>query len=240
MISYVILGLALLVAVILLARWFAVAEPRHLATAVRWVGAVLVGAVALYLLFSRQLGLAMMAAAFLIPLFMRFLRMRALYNRLRSMSGPTPGQSSAVETEFLRMTLDHDSGEMDGEVRGGGFAGRRLSEMSLEELVALLAECRAGDAESATVLEAYLDRAHGEAWREVGDAGARPGPDEFAAKAMTRKQAYEILGLKPGASDDEIKDSHRRLMMKIHPDHGGSTYLAAKINQAKEVLLGRR
>ena len=77
-------------------------------------------------------------------------------------------------------------------------------------------------------------------WREAGDAGARSGPDEFAAKVMTREQAYEILGLKPSASDDEIKESHRRLMMKIRPDHGGSTYLAAKINQAKEVLLGRR
>ncbi|MFQ5954701.1 MAG: hypothetical protein ACE5JZ_06535, partial [Kiloniellales bacterium] len=118
MFPYVILGLALLIGVILLAYWFAVAEPKHLARAVRWIAAVVIGAVALYLLFSRQFGLAVIVTSFLIPLFMRFMRMRAIYNRLKSMAGPTPGQSSAVETGLLRMTLDHDSGEMDGEVLG--------------------------------------------------------------------------------------------------------------------------
>ncbi len=162
-----------------------------------------------------------------------FTRLRSVFHQLKAAVGPTPSQSSAVETELLRMTLDHDSGDMDSEVLNDDFAGRRLSDLSLAKLLALLRECRAGDAESATVLEAYLDRYHTDTWRaaETGEAG-------FADQAMTREQAHRILGLKPGAGDQEVRQAHRRLMLKNHPDRGGSTYIAAKINQAKEVLLG--
>ena len=160
-----------------------------------------------------------------------FTRLRAVLHHLKAAVGPTPGQSSAVETELLRMTLDHDSGDMDGEVLNGDFAGRRLSDLSLSELLALLRGCR--DTESATVLESYLDRYHADTWR-----AAAAGETDFADQAMTREQAYRILGLKPDAGDQEVRQAHRRLMLKNHPDRGGSTYIAAKINQAKEVLLG--
>ncbi len=230
MFRYVILSLLLLIALGLLVRWFLRANPKRLAKVVRWTAVLLGGLGALYLLVMGRFGLAMMLLGILATV---FTRLRSVLHHLKAAVGPTPGQSSAVETELLRMTLDHDSGDMDGEVLNGDFAGRRLSDLSLSELLALLRECRAGDAESATVLEAYLDRYHADTWR-----AAETGEADFADQAMTREQAYRILGLKPGADDQEVRQAHRRLMLKNHPDRGGSTYIAAKINQAKEVLVG--
>jgi DnaJ-domain-containing protein 1 len=153
------------------------------------------------------------------------------------------GQSSNVETRFIRMSLDHDSGVIDGTVVDGAYAGRKLSELELEDLLALLRECRVGDEQSASVLEAYLDRTHA-GWRDPAatEAGARDkrsrswgrGP---AASGMSAEEAYQVLGLSPGATADEIKAAHRRLMRAYHPDMGGSDYLAARINEAKDVLL---
>lgn len=229
MFRYLILGLVLLIGLGLLVRWFLRANPKRLAKVVRWTAVLLGGLGALYLLVMGRFGLALMLLGILATV---FTRLRAVFHHLKAAVGPTPGQSSAVETELLRMTLDHDSGDMDGEVLNGGFAGRRLSDLSLSELLALLRGCR--DAESATVLEAYLDRYHADTWR-----AAESGEADFADQAMSREQAYRILGLSPGAGDQEVRQAHRRLMLKNHPDRGGSTYIAAKINQAKEVLLGQ-
>ena len=150
------------------------------------------------------------------------------------------------------MTLDHDSGEMEGTVLQGRHAGRRLDELSEHELLELFDECSLRDDEGRRLLEAYLDRTLGPDWREraepeterTNSAGGSTGRGWGRKSAsagrtpMTREEAYEILGLSPGAGAEEIKEAHRTLMRKLHPDHGGSNYLAAKINQAKELLLG--
>ena len=237
MIAHFILGFALLAGFVLLAYWFANADPKVVARALRWTAAIVGGIVAIFLIFfGRQL-----IAALLLPLLplllLMLLRSRALWRRMKAAAGPTAGQASEIATRFLKMTLDHDSGEMSGEVRDGRFAGRRLEQLDLADLVELWRECRAEDAQSAAVLEAYLDRTQGEAWREA--AGAAPGGNGAAAGGgpMTREEAYGILGLEPGAGEAEIREAHRRLMQKVHPDHGGSNYLAAKINEAKELLL---
>jgi hypothetical protein len=150
------------------------------------------------------------------------------------------GQSSSVTTPFLRMTLDHDTGAMSGTILAGRFAGMRLDELGITELLALLRECRAEDEEGARLLEAYLDRLHPD-WRERL-RGAQPGAGAArpAAGDISVEEAYAILGLAPGASVEEIKEAHRRLMVKLHPDHGGSDYLATQINRARDVLLGQR
>lgn len=160
---------------------------------------------------------------------------KGLRNSMKGATGPSAGKASDVETRFLRMSLDHDTGAMNGVVLEGDYRGRRLAELGLDELMNLLVVCRAEDSQSAAVLEAYLDRVHGDSWRNAQrGAGAEHAGDNTR---MTPTEAREILGVDADASRDEIVEAHRRLMQKNHPDRGGSTYLAAKINQAKEVLL---
>jgi hypothetical protein len=150
----------------------------------------------------------------------------------------TKGSKSTVRSAWLEMQLDHDTGAMDGKVLRGEFAGRALSGLDRPALMRLAAAA-AADADSAALLEAYFDRRI-PGWREDVQhdeaAGAGRATD---AGPMTDKQAYEILGLSPGAGEAEIRAAHRRLMKRVHPDQGGSTFLAAKINQAKDWLLGR-
>ncbi|NJM31191.1 MAG: DnaJ domain-containing protein [Rhizobiales bacterium] len=146
----------------------------------------------------------------------------------------SPGQRSRVSTSMLSMELDHDSGSMDGEILAGTFARRKLSELSAAELAQFHRECSRAPDQSGALLEAWLDRAR-PGWRDAwhpGSAGAAR-----AETAMSREEAYAVLGLKPGAGRDEIRSAHRRLMKEFHPDRGGSDYLAAKINRAKDVLL---
>jgi len=150
--------------------------------------------------------------------------------------GSGDGQRSSIRTRFLEMTLDHASGDMEGLVMEGPLQGRRLSELGLSQLIDLLTLCRRVDAQSAAVLEAYLDRVRGEDWREYAQGAAGTAPP--ADGAMTEEEAHAILGLANGASEDEIRSAHRRLMQRFHPDRGGSDYLAAKINEAKRLLLG--
>ena len=222
---------------IFLAKWFTTAEPKKIVTAVRWMA----GGLGLVLAGFLILGGPQLWAFLLLPLLIPFFRnFQAVRHRIKAAQGPSPGQTSEVGTRFLRMTLNHDSGEMSGLVLEGRFRGRTLDELDLQELVALWRECRAQDVQSAAVLEAFLDRNEGEAWRDLAGQGAEsPGAGTGAAEAaMTREEAHEILGLQPGAAKPEILEAHRRLMQKIHPDHGGSNYLAAKINQAKDLLLG--
>jgi DnaJ-domain-containing protein 1 len=132
------------------------------------------------------------------------------------------------------MTLDHESGAISGRILTGPQAGRSLDEFDLPELAAMMAGF---DAESCALLESYLDRRF-PAWRQhaQGDAAGRQRRETSSGK-MTTEEAYQILGLKPGAGPDEIGRAHRTLMKKLHPDQGGSTYLAARVNAAKDTLL---
>ena len=247
MITYVLLGIALLVLVVFLSRWFATANPSSLAKWVKW-GFIAAGAAAT--IFLSVTGKANLAFLPLAITGLPWLMSRFAAGRMNP--NPTAGQKSDVETPYLRMTLDHDSGEMEGTVLQGRYAGARLDELSEPQLLELLEECSLRDDEGRRLLEAYMDRILGADWRERTEtreeqersAGAGSGQGWGRKRAagartpMTREEAYEILGLQPGAGSEEIKEAHRTLMRKLHPDHGGSNYLAAKINQAKELLLG--
>jgi hypothetical protein len=149
----------------------------------------------------------------------------------------TPGQTSRVRTAYLEMELDHDSGAMHGRIIAGSRQGALLDDLSIEALAALTNEF---DEESRALLVAYLDR-RDSGWSEHAQADTATGRGGVSAARgkMSEQEAYEILGLQPGAGADDISRAHRSLMKKLHPDQGGSTYLAARINEAKEVLTRR-
>jgi hypothetical protein len=237
---YFLAGCALLVLVLLAGRKLASANPGSLATALRRIGGVAAIAVAGFLILRGALPLAIPLAVF-------------GFSLLRQGSGfgfgdpfgsarKAPGQKSRVKTDRLEVELDHDSGQMEGQCLTGRFAGRPLSSLSDGEAMELLAELHQEGAPEAAVMEAYLDWRLPD-WREqrsTAGGGAKSGRRRSnGAKRMSAEEAYAVLGLGPNASEEEIRQAHRRLMMKMHPDQGGSNYLAARINEAKEVLLGR-
>lgn len=160
-----------------------------------------------------------------------------------ALGGVGGGQRSSIRTRFLEMTLDHASGDLEGLVLEGEAQGQRLSALGLDQLLRLLERYRREDAQSAALLEAYLDRTQGNAWRQsdgdnTGPGGRREGHQAPSGGVMNREEALAVLGLAPGADEATIRDAHRRLMQRLHPDRGGSDYLAAKLNEAKRVLLG--
>jgi DnaJ domain len=233
---YVFFGAILLVLALFAAHAFVQARPAQLAQGVRAFLAAFSALASTGLLFSGRFGLA------LITISATFMAIRAIARAnagAGSGGGPSPGQqTSEVVTDTLRMELDHRTGELDGEVRRGRFGGRSLASLGLSDLLELLADCQREDPRSVALLETYLDRREPD-WRShvAGDAGggAAAGPG-----AMDEATAWSILGLAPGASADEIKAAHRRLMTRLHPDHGGSGYLAAQLNLAKDFLLSRQ
>jgi DnaJ-like protein len=235
---YFLAGLALLVLLIFAARLFAKANPRLLADAFRKLSGIIAIGAAGFLALRGALPLAIPLGLFGFSL----IRPSAFGFGPFASSSKSPGGTSHVQTESLEMELDHDSGEMEGMVLKGSFEGRMLSSLSNTELKALLDELRATDQQAEALLEAYLD------WRLPGwrDAESEKGKEE-ESRTRTRKpsghmsvdEAYAVLGLTRGASEEEITRVHRLMMKKFHPDQGGSTYLASRINEAKDVLLGR-
>lgn len=243
MLAYLLLGVALLLGVYVLVRLFAGANPATLAQIFKWSVVVIAGLFAAILLLRGQTLLGGLFGA-LAAMAWRNARIPA-WGRARAFGGGRSGDASRVETHWLAMSLDHDSGEVDGEVLKGRFAGRKLSALAVDELFDLLEAVAGDDPRSVPLIEAYLDRVHGD-WRPQYDertaaGGHSPGgapADGF--RGMSRQEALEILGLGKHPSESEIKEAHREMILKYHPDHGGSDYFAAKINRAKEILLGER
>lgn len=204
------------------------ADAAKIASSFRLVGPIALGIVGVGLTLIGRAGIGGMALSSAL----------AWYGagKMRRRSKPTPGKRTHVRTAALEMELDHDTGDLDGIVLAGRFDGTPLGDMSELELYDLLREL-ADDAESRQLLETYLDsrlplwRDHAEA--DVGSGETRPP----ASGPMSKQEAYQVLGLEAGASAADIRKAHRRLMQRLHPDLGGSSFLAARINEAKDVLL---
>jgi hypothetical protein len=229
-------GVVAVVVLYLLLQMFRAANPAVLARAIKIVGGVVSLAVAAYTGVRGELAVAIPLGIFGAGLLgwspfgtSGFSTLGGLFGGQRS-----SGQSSRVRSAFLDMSLDHDSGELSGTILAGEHAGRSLGEFDLAQLAAMMP---AFDAESVALLESYLDRRF-PAWRQNAQGNGAGGQRRTAAGGkMTAEEAYQILGLQPGASRDDIARAHRGLMKKLHPDQGGSTYLAARVNEAKDTLL---
>lgn len=231
----VFLALVILVVFALGIAWFLRARPSALAKILRIVLVVVGGlGIGIFLIFGLRFLPGLLPELFgLAGLLVTGLIARALRNRPSGgFSSPGHGQRTEVRTSFLQAWIDHGSGDVGGTVLAGRFAGRTLDALSDVELLELRGEC-AADPDSLRVLEAYLDRRLGADWRTKQQAPPR-GP----RTDMTREEALAVLGLKEGATADEIRAAYRRLIQRMHPDVGGSADLAARINRAKDVLLG--
>jgi DnaJ domain len=228
-----IFGLVVLVVVLWAASIFAKSDPHKLVRVLRPAGGIGALALAAFLGLRGELAVA-------VPLgFFGFSMLGWLPFGPAGFGqriNKTPRQASRVRSAFVEMELDHDTGAMRGRILAGPHEGAALDSLDIATLVGMLATI---DDESRALLAAYLDRRE-PSWREHADGNAAAGqrPPSRSGK-MTPEEAYQILGLEPGASSAEIGRAHRNLMKKLHPDQGGSTYLAARVNEAKDILLHR-
>lgn len=227
----VILGVIALLFILWALNGFAKTNPAVMAKVIRLSGGVVAVVGALLLAVRGQIGLAIPIGAAGLGL----LGWGPLRDVAFGVSSPA-GRVSKVKAPFVEMELDHDSGKMGGRIVSGRYQGVVLDTLDVPALVTFMSEI---DAESSALIAAYLDRRNPR-WRENGDGGTATGQSQPASGGkMTEQEAEQILGIAQGASADDIRRAHRLLMKKLHPDQGGSTYLAARVNEAKEVLLRR-
>jgi len=221
-----------------LLQMFRAANPAILARGVKIGGGVVALAVAAFTGIKGELAVAIPLGIFGAGLLGWSPFGTAGFSNIGGMFGgggrKSTGQTSQVRSHYLDMTLDHDSGALSGVLIAGPHAGQSLDAFDLPQLAAMMASF---DAESVALLEGYLDRRF-PAWRQDAQFDGAGRQDRAASSGkMTDEEAYQILGVKPGAGRDEISHAHRSLMKKLHPDQGGSTYLAARVNEAKDTLL---
>ncbi len=235
----VLIGFLALVLALFALRAYASAPPAILARVIKNGGGFLSLALAALLLLRGRVDIALALGG----LGLWLLGVTGLSRRGFRTAGAGGAGVSRVRSAMIEMELDRASGAIRGMILAGIFEGRPLDSLTRAQLMTLYQTCLSDDPEGARLLEVYLDRRFS-GWRQAGNgerdpgAGARAGPARRPG-SITEDEAYEILGLKKGAPPSDIARAHRDLMKKLHPDHGGTTDLAARVNEAKEVLMRR-
>jgi hypothetical protein len=229
-----LLGVVVLILLLWAGNAFSKADPKQAARLLRFIGGAGALIFAAFLALRGEIGVAIPIGAVGLGLLGWISLWPASFGGRTQKS---PGQVSRVRSAFIEMELDHDTGALRGRILAGRYEGVALDALDPATLIGLLSEI---DSDSRQLLMSYLDRRE-PTWREHAerDAAGWEGSNAAPSGKMTDEEAYQILGLKPGATAKEIGRAHRSLMKKLHPDQGGSTYLAARVNQAKDVLLRR-
>ncbi|MDG0996097.1 MAG: DnaJ domain-containing protein [Gammaproteobacteria bacterium] len=232
----IVLLILAIIAALILFRWLK-RQPlekrwKVIATLIAAVLLVLVATGRMHWLFA-LIGAALPVARRLLGLLRFAPLLRGGFNRFSSHT-PSSGQQSLVETQYLSMSLDHDSGALSGRIKDGEHAGLNLQQLSQDQLIALHQNYCQLDPDSEQLLGNYIDRTHGTEWRAQNQSNKT---EETSTAQLSENEAYAILGLEPGADKQSILKAHKQLMQKIHPDRGGSSYLAVKINQARDLLI---
>ncbi len=247
--TLIILG-AIGIALLILAQWFIRTPPHKVVNMVKKVGLFVVGALLILAVLTGRAPWLFAVIGGALPFMHRLATawktikfFKSFQNRQQG-ARPKDGHTgdtgvSRIATRFLSMELDHHSGAITGSVLTGAYAGRNLQDMDFACLLDLLHTCQGSrDQDSVRLLESYLQRQHVEAWEQYCAAGHREDAHHAGASgAMNREEALSLLGLTADATHSDISAAHKRLIQRLHPDRGGTDYLAAKINQAKDVLL---
>ncbi len=235
---YLLFGIALFFLVLRALRAFAEADPAALALIIRRGGGSAALLAAVFLVLRGRIDMAIGLGG--LGVWLLGMRSGSFLRMFKSARGPGKQKVSCVRSAMIEMELDHDSGKMRGTVLAGPAEGKSLDSMTRPQCEALYDICCQDDPEGARLMEAYLDRRFA-GWRAAAQdqRGAGRRSTRRRAGTMTEDEAYEVLGLQKGASEEDVIRSHRSLMKKLHPDHGGSTDLAARVNEAKDVLMRR-
>ena len=233
MVGYLVLGVTLAIGLTLILRGLRGATANQ---AMRWLWQSIAAAsvvVGVYFLLTGRPAYAVVPALGILVGLLGWLIDASL--------GPKKPNTSRVDTRFLKLTLDHRSGQVTGDIVDGPFVRRRIESLRVDELVDLFVYYQREDEPSARLIEAYLDRTS-PTWRDRYGADGAPKQDTYTATArpggpMSKSEALRLLGLQLGATADEVRVAHRRKLQEHHPDRGGDPDMAARINQAREVLL---
>ena len=234
----IVLLILAIIATLILFRWL-----KRQPADKRWkVIAIVVAGVLLVLVATGRMPWLFALIGAIIPLARRLFSLlrfapllSGIFNRVNN-STASSGQQSLVETQYLSMRLDHDSGQLSGSVKNGLHAGIELHQLSQNQLLDLYKSYLKLDSDSEQLLGNYIDRTYGTEWRSQNQSN---NVDETSTAQLSVNEAYAVLGLEPDANKQSILNAHKQLMQKIHPDRGGSSYLAVKINQARDLLIAQ-
>ncbi|MEM7067733.1 MAG: molecular chaperone DnaJ [Pseudomonadota bacterium] len=214
---------------LLFAFLFVRATPAALASTLRMLGPLLVVLIGLALSALGRFGYGV-PLLILGGLWWYHYRKKLAWERVNK------GDISTFRTAWLEVLVNQDTGQIDGLILTGPREGKILSGMERADLLAFYQELSA-DIDSQELVETYLDRKVS-GWRKDTDARSAerkrstPGPG-----AVTEQEAYQILGLEPGAGAQEISSRHRKLMAVINSEGGTSVYLVKRIDEARDTLL---
>ena len=235
---WILVGAAILAVILLFARWYVNAEPRDVVSALRYIGLFFALIVLGIAIVSGRVGILWLILLSVLPWLGR---LRAFNRQVGKLKGPASGQHIDKRTKFVVLYVNPETGDMDGRVLAGPKAGMLLSDLGIDSLVTLYEAAVIEDDESAKILEDYLDRMHSKTWRSKTKSVKRlPDAAEVNIEVnggMTRSDAYEILGLQPGASKTEIECTSQALIDTGHPDESEAENIRRKVIQAKGILL---